>query len=88
MGALYLGRLGRSTRGGCDRKKNWGSACAPNGFKNLTRAMKILNICLVLKLDNGKVVSIANEQTESQGRVNLSVLVFGDSYFAILKPKF
>jgi len=27
--------------------------------------MRIPNMCLVLKLDNGKVVSIANEQTES-----------------------
>ena len=44
-----------------------GGACdAPNGFKNLTRAMRIPIMSLVLKLDNGKVVSIANEQTESQ----------------------
>ena len=27
--------------------------------------MQISNMCLVLKFDNGKVVSIANEQTES-----------------------
>ena len=27
--------------------------------------MKIPNVCLVLKLNNGKVVSIANGQTES-----------------------
>ena len=38
----------------------------PNGFKNLTRSMRIPNMCLVLKLDNGKVVSIANGQTDRQ----------------------
>ena len=32
----------------------------------LRRLMRIPNMCLVLKLDNGKVVSIADEQTESQ----------------------
>ena len=37
----------------------WG---APNGFKNVTRSTRISNMCLVLKLDNGKVVSIANGQ--------------------------
>ena len=37
----------------------WG---APNGFKNVTRSTRIPNMCLVLKLDNGKVVSIANGQ--------------------------
>ena len=43
-----------------------GGACgAPNDFKNVTRSMRIPNICLVLKLDNGKVVSIANGQTHS-----------------------
>jgi len=41
-----------------------GTSVAPNGFKNLTRSMRIPNMCLVLKLDNGKVVSIANEQTD------------------------
>ena len=44
-----------------------GGACgAPNGFKNVTRSMKIPNMCLVLKLDNGKVVSIANGQNHRQ----------------------
>ena len=50
-------------------KKESGALCAlgaPNGFKNFRRAMRILNLCLVLKLDNGKVVSIANEQTDGQ----------------------
>ena len=28
--------------------------------------MRVPNICLVLKLDNGKVVSIAHEQTDRQ----------------------
>ena len=35
---------------------------APDGFKNLTRFMRNPNMCLVLKLDNGKMVSIANGQ--------------------------
>ena len=39
---------------------------APNSFKNFHRAMRIMNMCLVLKLDNGKVVPIANEQTHIQ----------------------
>ena len=34
--------------------------------KSFRRVIKILNMCLVLKLDNGKVVSIANEQTDRQ----------------------
>ena len=48
-----LGAFGASFRGHLG---------APNYLKNLTRAMMIPNMCLVLKLDKGKVVSIANEQ--------------------------
>ena len=58
-------------------KKNWG-VCgipnfgrpfsgaygAPNCFKNFSCAMRIPNMCLVLKLNNGKVVSIAVEQPD------------------------
>ena len=48
-------------------KKNWGACGAPNGFKNVTRSLGIPIMCLVLKSDNGKVVSIANRLTvESQ----------------------
>ena len=43
-----------------------GGVCGPHSFKNFRRVLRIPNMCLVLKLDNGKVVSIANEQTESQ----------------------
>ena len=32
----------------------------------VNRAMRVPNMCLVLKLDNGKVVSIADEQTDGQ----------------------
>ena len=57
-----------------------GASGAPNGFKNLTRAMMIPNMCLVLKLDNGKVVSIANEQnhriTDRVTEPSSSVLVY------------
>ena len=35
-------------------------------LKNFRRVMRIPNMCLVLKLDNGKVVSIANRQTDRQ----------------------
>ena len=52
--------------GGVEKKITWGAAGAPNGFKNFRWAMRIPNMCLVLKLDNGKVVSIAHTQTESQ----------------------
>ena len=41
-----------------------GVACGAHNFKNVRRVMRIPNMCLVLKLDNGKVVSIANGQTE------------------------
>ena len=37
---------------------------APRSFKNFRRVMRIPNMFLVLKLDNGKVVSIANEETD------------------------
>ena len=32
-----------------------GTCAAPNGFKNVTSFMRIPNMCLVLKSDNGKV---------------------------------
>ena len=32
--------------------------------KNFRRVIRIPNMCLVLKLDNGKVVSMANGQTD------------------------
>ena len=46
-------------------EKKSGAYSAPNGLKNFRRSMRIPNMSLVLKFDNGKVVSIANEQTES-----------------------
>ena len=49
----------RPTWGG--GKKNWGAYTAPNGFRNFRRAMRISNMCLVLKLDTGKVISIVDE---------------------------
>ena len=35
-------------------------------FRNFCRAMRIPNMCLVLKLDNGKVVTMADEQTDGE----------------------
>ena len=47
-------------------KKNWDSCDAPNGFNYFHRAMRIPNMCLVLKLDNGKMISIADQQNHRQ----------------------
>ena len=49
---------------------------APNGFKDVTRSMKIPNMCLVLKLDNRKVVSIASGQTHRVTQPPSTVLVY------------
>ena len=65
--------------------KNWGAQGAPNGFKNLTRSMMIPNMCLVLKLDNGKEVSIANEQTDRITEPSSTVLVY--RYFNMQETK-
>ena len=59
-----LGHQGCATRSGGD-KKNCGTCGAAEGFNNSTREMRIPNICLVLKLDNGKLISIAHEQTQN-----------------------
>ena len=62
-----LESTGSAALGGDKKEKLYWSTCgAPDGFKKLSRSMRIPNMCLVLKLDNGKVVSIADEQTESQ----------------------
>ena len=69
-----------------------GTCGAPNDFKNVTRSMRIPNMCLVLKLDNGKVVSIANGQnhrwTESQiDRITeppSTVLVYRYEYLRVM----
>ena len=53
--------------------KIWGTFGAPNGFKNLTRFMRIPNMCLVLKFDNGKVVSIANGQNHRTIQYRISI---------------
>ena len=38
----------------------------PKSSKNFRRAMRIPNMCLFLKLDNGKAIYIADEQTDEQ----------------------
>ena len=45
-------------------KKIIGAPAAPHSFKNFRKVTRIPNMCLVLKLDNGKIVSIANGQTD------------------------
>ena len=42
-----------------------GGASGAHSLKNFRRVMRIPNMCLVLKLYNGKVFSIADKQTES-----------------------
>ena len=58
-----------------------GVACDAHSFKNVRRVMRIPNMCLVLKLDNVKVVSIANGQTDRQSdsvtEPSSTVLVYG-----------
>ena len=88
MDAPYLGYRERPTRGGGaaalggDEKK-FGAPTAPHvhSFKNFRRVMRIPNMCLVLKLDNVKVVSIANGQTDRQSdsvtEPSSTVLVYG-----------
>ena len=67
-----------------------GVACGARSFRNVCRVMRIPNMCLVLKLDNGKVVSIANRQIESQNHgitepsstvLLYRLVVFGSEYF-------
>ena len=53
-----------------------GACGPPNDFKYLTRAMRIPNMCLVLKLNNGKVVSITNEQSDRVTEPSSTVLVY------------
>ena len=60
FGGISLAIRGSGAFGGGKKNK----IGVPHSFKNLRRVMRIPNMCLVLKLDNGKVVSIANGQTE------------------------
>ena len=64
-------------------KKNSGACGAPNDFTNLTRSMRIPNMCLILKLDNGKVASIANGQTHRMTQPPSTVLVYRCVYVYI-----
>ena len=57
FGGISLALSGSGAFGGGKRKKIGAPAAPPNCFKNFHWAMKIPNMCLVLKLDNGKVVS-------------------------------
>ena len=54
-------------------KNIWGACGAQNGFKNFRWAIKIPNMCLFLKLDKGKVVSIANEQNHRAIQCHISI---------------
>ena len=63
FGGISLILRGSSAFGGGKREKNVGAPAAPHSFTTFRGIMKIPNMCLVLKLDNGKLVSIANGQT-------------------------
>ena len=52
--------------GAAVKYKKIGAPVAPHSFKNFRSVMRIPNMCFVLKLDNGKVVSIANKQIHRQ----------------------
>ena len=66
--AAFGGGKMKYTKFGALRVRHWGRRRKNKSFlkKNFRRAMQILNMCLVLKLDNGKVVYIADEQTDGQ----------------------
>ena len=53
----------------------WGAFGALNYFKKFRCAMRIPNMCFVLKLDNGKGVSIADEQNHKVTEPSSTVLV-------------
>ena len=57
-----------------------GVACGTHSLKNVRRVIRIPNMCLVLKSDNGKVVSIANGQERSpiEGERSVSATVIGE----------
>ena len=66
--AAFGGGKMKYTKFGALRVRHWGRRRKKKSFlkKNFRRAMQIPNMCLVLKLDNGKVVYIADEQTDGQ----------------------
>ena len=79
--------------GGVKRKHKFGAPAAPqisgafvapNGFKNFRWAMRrIPNMGFILKLDNGKVVSIAEEQIDRITEPPSTVLVYRYIYTSI-----
>ena len=75
QGTRNLGHRRRPTRSP-NYKIKWGACGAPNGFKCFRGVMRIPNTCLLLKLDTGKVVSIANEQTDRITEPSSTVLVY------------
>ena len=67
--AAFGGGKMKYTKFGAPRVRHWRRRRNKKSFlkkKNFRRAMQITNMCLVLKLDNVKVVYIADEQTDGQ----------------------
>ena len=71
-----VGASANATFGGDKKnKREFGAPSAPP-ISDVTRSMRIPNVCLVLKLDNGKVVCIANRQTHRVTQPSSTVLVY------------
>ena len=60
------GKRIRKNKFGAPRAPHVSGACDAHSFKNFRRVMRIPNMGLVLKLDNGKMVSIADERMDGQ----------------------
>ena len=57
-------------------KKNYLGACeAQMVLKNFRRLIRIPNMCLVFKLENGMAVSLANEQTDKATQYSISAVI-------------
>ena len=73
--------IGAAFGGGKRKKIEYGAPTAPHvsgaygahSFKNFRRVIRIPNMYLALKLDNGKMVSIADEQNHRTIRYRISI---------------
>ena len=75
IGGISLALRGNGTFG-CGKRKQIGAPVAPHSLRNFRWIMGIPNMCLVLKLDNEKVVSKVNEQNHRVTEPSSNVLVY------------
>ena len=73
FGGITLALRGSAAFGGGKKRKEKLVLSAPQMV--LRGAMRIPNMCLVLRLDNGKVVSIADEQTDKPTHYSIYILI-------------